>query len=259
MAAEIVYPTRGNYSLENSNRMISIYDTLYIQYNSSWDALTLTLYCLQNPTAGLWYYHDFPSLSGSGTFKVGSVQAVGLDVYINQYPTNCHYRLARPPTLNELINGESFWVINNAASPTTFQPTTATTSISTASTPITTSTTTTTSSSASSSSTSTAQPSRGLSTGAKAGIGVGVTATVLILAALLFIIWRMRRKTQMNRQESPLPQDNKYLPRDSTYEKAELPVGPLREQNFRPYKHEPQEQPVFYELEDARRRHELPT
>ena len=269
MAAEFIYPTRGNFSDENNNQMINMFDTLYVKYNSSWSSLNLTLFCLDSTTSTQWQYLDVQGnpILASGTYNFGTIQAVNFD--INQYPTNCHFKLTEYGNNDDALNGESFWVTSDAALSTTFQPTsTAITSGSGAATTqsakstglasvaaSTSSSRTSTSSLTTNPTTSPAPASSGLSTGAKAGIGVGVAAAVLIISALLFIIWHMQRKAQTNEQ-------------NNAHEKPELPGSTLgvadaemhTPNNFQPYKHE-MEGSRWAELEGAQHgpsyRHEL--
>jgi hypothetical protein len=229
MAAEFIYPARGNFSAENNDKMINVFDTLYVQYRSTWPSLNLTLFCLEGTTSANWYYLNVQSnpILASGTFKFGTIQSYNFN--INQYPTMCKFKLTKYQDNDNGLNGEDFWITSNAASATIFQPASSASSsggttqsakstgpASVLASPSSSPTTTTTQTSSSAHS--------GLSTGAKAGVGIGVTVAVLSVLALIFLlIWRRRRKGQS-------------IKRNNTYEKAELPSDDTTN-NLQPYKH----------------------
>lgn len=198
MAAEFIYPTHGNYSSENNDRMINVFDTLYVQYRSSWLSLNLTLFCLQGTTSSSYQYINVQGnpILATGLYRFGTIQSYNFG--INQYPTMCNLKLTKYRDNDVGLNGENFWVTSDAASSTTFQPGSSTSaSITTTQSGTATgqvSVVTTTISSPTSSQTLGAS-SAGLSTGAQAGIGVGVALAALGILAFIasFLLLRRRR------------------------------------------------------------------
>nr|POE47935.1 hypothetical protein CFP56_01263 [Quercus suber] len=201
MSAGFIFPPNGNFSIESNNQTINAFDTLYIQYSSSWSALNLTLFCTESTTDLNYWYWNVPSnpISPAGTYAVGTIESAGSGTA--QYPTTCHFKLTQYGDNDNGISGEVFSVTSQAASSTTYQPT----SSSAASTQAASSTThQPTSTSAASLSDATTSPTTtlssaaasavGLSTGAEAGIGIGVVAAIFILAAIAFICFRRRQK-----------------------------------------------------------------
>ncbi|KAI0140279.1 hypothetical protein BJ166DRAFT_598109 [Pestalotiopsis sp. NC0098] len=222
MATEFVYPPGGNFSTANDDRYLNVFDDLYIEYTSSYTSLNITLFCLRTTTSTAYQVfnaEDNP-LTGSGMYHFGSIQSHNVEIY--QFPSRCHFKLTDSGNNDDALSGEGFEVSSDAASSTTFSPSSSSTSTATSTsassgtvasvqattTDATTAAPTSSSSSSSSSSTlsssptatasqasSTPQPSVGLSTAAAAGIGVGAAAVVLVLAAMLFMFFRKRRKT----------------------------------------------------------------
>jgi hypothetical protein len=200
MAAEFIYPTRGNFSLENNNQVINVFDTLFVQYSSTWRALNLTIFCLEGATSTQYEFLNVPGnpILASGIYKFGTIDAVGFD--ISQYPTKCSFKLTKYGDNDSALGGEEFWVTSNAATSTTYEPTPTATAAATTTTTQSVMTTGTVGIAASTSSgnpsqtDSPANTSSGLSAGAKAGIGIGAAAVSLLILALVFIIFRQRRK-----------------------------------------------------------------
>ncbi|KAF2997739.1 hypothetical protein E8E14_003990 [Neopestalotiopsis sp. 37M] len=216
MAAEFVYPTRGNFSTENNNRMINSFDDLYIEYTSSWSALNLTLFCLRDATTSdfsVFNAEDDP-IAASGIYHFGSIYS--LDSTIGRVaPERCNFKLTRYGDNDDALNGQNFWVSSDPTLPATYSPTSTSTTSATASASPATNTITQTTDTATVPSSSSSSPaatatqasaphkSSGLSAGAAAGIGVGVALGVLIMAvAILFMFFRRRKAARAAPGES---------------------------------------------------------
>ena len=211
MAAEFIYPTRGNFSDENNNQMINVFDLLYVEYNSSWVSANLTLYCYIGDPGLTWQYTDAAGnpLLASGTYRFGTIHTIGFA--INQYPTNCHFKMSDAGA--DVLNGETFWITSNAASSTTFQPSlnaistgsgAAITQSAKSTGPASIGVSGTQSSShafatSQANNNSTTESSHGLTKGAVAGVGVGITLFGLAAIAALVYIWLTWRKRKLQR------------------------------------------------------------
>lgn len=233
--ATFVYPPKGNFSTANGNRMINTFDVLYIEYESSWDRLNLTLFCLQGTTSTTYQYLNVEGnpILGDGLYRFGDIESRKFN--IPQYPSECHFKLTKFGDNAIALDGGHFFVTSDAASSTTFQPSSTSSAASTqgigSSAPAKASaaaTSSAASASSSSSASSTASGSSansgggGLSTGASAGIGVGVAAGVILFAVLAFILIKRRRRTP----NEIAPTEKPELPADSVVKSQDMKYGP---------------------------------
>lgn len=217
-----VWPIDGNFAnIVPSGTTVNMFDTLEIDYSSTWSALNFTLFCQIGDVStdyGVWQAPSNP-MAASGTYRLTSIYTAGFDIV--KFPTECAFRITEYGDADTYNAGQFFQVVSQPGTSTTYESTSTATAASSSSasqssgTPASaTSTSGTTasassgsSSSASASSTSTSSSSSSpattitpvaqqsvLSTGAKAGIGVGVAAVVLIIAALCFVVFRLRRR-----------------------------------------------------------------
>jgi len=214
--ATFIYPQNGTYFPDRTAGNVNTYDTLDVVYESSWEKLNLTLFCLTGSTSSdykFWNVRGNPILP-SGTYEIRSIDSIGFNIY--QYPTICHFKLTEYGNNSNALSGQVFDVVSEEGTSTTFRQsstasgTTDSTQVATSGDVGTIATSRSVTATTSGSSTATSLPtqsvaaesSSGLSIGAKAGIGAGIAVVVVLIAALSAIVFVLRKKACRNKPVS---------------------------------------------------------
>lgn len=183
MPASFLYPPRGNFSVANNGMPINYADTLYIQYNSTYNNVDLRWFCSNYKKTNGSFANAVGGLPTNGTFRSGSLLSQNWPVhpyptsatYEEYYPLNCQFWLMESYGAG-LTLGENFTATADPSEKqATFSPV------------------------PSASINSVTERNAELGSGAKAGIGVGVSMAILLIAGSVSILMRLRRKRRITR------------------------------------------------------------
>lgn len=235
-----LWPPNGSFAYAVSSGSVNIFDTLEIQYTSTWSALNFTLFCQIGDVStdyGVWQAPGNP-MSPTGIYRLASIYTAGFDIV--KFPTECAFRMTEYGDANTYNAGQFFQVISDPGVSTTYLPTSTSTtgaasqssstsegtasstnpsstqttnSVGVDSTPIVSSSSSTITS-VSSTNNATAIPSSSstttipvsqqatLSTGAKVGIAIGFILTAALVAGLCFLLFGLRRRITAKRRSA---------------------------------------------------------